>query len=165
MSHFGPPVAAASSNDPLFRMRAYQIAKDLLQAAWLDAKTLSGDPVTKEISGQLYAAIGSISANIGEGYSRSSGIDRVADFQYALGRCARYDLVRSRTTSTGRLSCSPASTTWKKSAAFSSQSSPASAPAAAAWNRAIKAPLVLSLARPPFVLGPHSVRNQQCPWS
>jgi four helix bundle protein len=85
MSHFGPPVAAASSNDPLFRMRAYQIAKDLLQAAWLDAKTLSGDPVTQQISGQLYAAIGSISANIGEGYSRSSGIDRSRIFEYALG--------------------------------------------------------------------------------
>ena len=85
MSHFGPPVAAASSNDPLFRMRAYQIAKDLLQAAWLDAKTLSGDPITQQISGQLYAAIGSISANIGEGYSRSSGIDRSRIFEYALG--------------------------------------------------------------------------------
>jgi four helix bundle protein len=85
MSHFGPPVAAASSNDPLFRMRAYQIAKDLLQAAWLDARTLSGDPVTQQISGQLYAAIGSISANIGEGYSRSSGIDRSRIFEYALG--------------------------------------------------------------------------------
>jgi four helix bundle protein len=85
MSHFGPPVAVASSNDPLFRMRAYQIAKDLLQAAWLDAKTLSGDPVTQQMSGQLYAAIGSISANIGEGYSRSSGIDRSRIFEYALG--------------------------------------------------------------------------------
>jgi four helix bundle protein len=85
MSHFGPPVAAASSNDPLFRMRAYQVAKDLLQAAWLDAKTLSGDPVTQQISGQLYAAVGSICANIGEGYSRSSGIDRSRIFEYALG--------------------------------------------------------------------------------
>src|SRR3954470_11983169 len=71
MSHFGPPVAAATSNDPLFRMRAYQVAKDLLQAAWSDAKALSADPVTEKMSGQLYAAIGSISANIGEGYSRS----------------------------------------------------------------------------------------------
>jgi four helix bundle protein len=85
MSHFGPPVSAATSNDPLFRMRAYQVAKDLLQAAWLDAKTLSADPVTVKMSGQLYAAVGSISANIGEGYSRSSGIDRARMFEYALG--------------------------------------------------------------------------------
>ena len=85
MSHFGPPVAAATSNDPLFRMRAYQIARDLLGAAWLDAKALSEDPVTQKMSGQLYAAIGSISANIGEGYSRSTGIDRARIFEYALG--------------------------------------------------------------------------------
>jgi four helix bundle protein len=85
MSHFGPPVAAATSNDPLSRMRAYQIAKDLLQAAWLDAKTLSADAVTQKMSGQLYAAVGSVSANIAEGYSRSSGIDRSRIFEYALG--------------------------------------------------------------------------------
>src|SRR5438270_13475890 len=85
MSHFGPPVDAGTSNDPLFRMRAWQIANDLLQAAWLDAKTLSADPVTQRMCGQLYAAVGSISANIGEGYSRSSGIDRSRIFEYALG--------------------------------------------------------------------------------
>jgi len=85
MSHFGPPVAAAASNDPLFRLRAYQIAVDVLESAWLDAKTLSGDPVTSRIASQLYAAVGSISANIGEGYSRSSGIDRSRIFEYALG--------------------------------------------------------------------------------
>jgi|SRR3954468_22027298 four helix bundle protein len=85
MSHFGPPVAASTSNDPLFRVRAYQIAKDLLTTAWLDAKTLSADPVTQELSGQLYAAVGSIAANIGEGYSRSSGLDRARIFEFALG--------------------------------------------------------------------------------
>jgi four helix bundle protein len=85
MSHFGPAVTAATSNDPLFRMRAYQIAKDLLQTAWLDAKTLGAEPVAQKIAGQLYAAVGSISANIGEGYSRSSGIDRSRIFEYALG--------------------------------------------------------------------------------
>jgi four helix bundle protein len=85
MSHFGPPIAAATSNDPLFRMRAYQIASDLPQVAWLDAKALSADTVTEKMSGQLYAAIGSISANIGEGYSRSSGVDRARLFEFALG--------------------------------------------------------------------------------
>ena len=85
MSHFGPPVAATTSNDPLFRMRVYQIARDLLQTSWFDAKTLSGDPTTQQISGQMYAAIGSICANITEGYSRSSGLDRARFFEYALG--------------------------------------------------------------------------------
>jgi hypothetical protein len=53
MSHFGPPVSATASNDPLFRMRAYQIAKDLLQTAWVDAKTLSADPVVTRQSSIL----------------------------------------------------------------------------------------------------------------
>ena len=51
-------------------MRVYQIAKDLLNSAWFDAKTLSGDPITQQMSGQMYAAIGSICANITEGYSQ-----------------------------------------------------------------------------------------------
>ena len=66
-------------------MRVYQIAMDLLETAWADANTLSDHPATHKMSGQLYAAIGSISANIGEGYSRSTGTDRARFFEYALG--------------------------------------------------------------------------------
>ncbi|HJP84655.1 MAG TPA: four helix bundle protein [Gemmatimonadaceae bacterium] len=85
MSHFGPALSAESSNDPLFRMRAYTIANNLVETAYLDAKTLSRDPVAERMSGQLYAAVGSIVANLGEGYSRSSGKDRAHIFEYALG--------------------------------------------------------------------------------
>ncbi|MGI8403076.1 MAG: four helix bundle protein [Gemmatimonadaceae bacterium] len=85
MSHFGPAVAYETANDPLFRMRAYRLAMDLLDAAWQDAKILSEDPVTQRIAGQLYSAVGSIGANLGEGYSRSSGKDRSRIFEFALG--------------------------------------------------------------------------------
>ena len=85
MSHKVSPVSADTSNDPLLRMRAYTLGQELLEVAWVDAKTLSSDALTEEISGQLYAAIASISANIGEGYSRSSGKDRSRIFEYALG--------------------------------------------------------------------------------
>ena len=85
MSHFGPAVSHATAKDPLFRMRAYQIAADLLEAAWHDAKKLSAEPVTERVAGQLYAAVNSIAANLGEGYSRSSGKDRSRFFEYALG--------------------------------------------------------------------------------
>ena len=85
MSHFGPAVAYENANDPLFRMRAYRIAIDLRDDAWQDAKILSGDSVTERIAGQLYASVSSIGANIGEGYSRSSGKDRSRIFEYALG--------------------------------------------------------------------------------
>jgi len=85
MSHFGPAVSHETANDPLFRMRAYRLAADLQKVAWEDAKALSAEPVTARIAGQLYAAVTSIAANLGEGYSRSSGKDRSRIFEYALG--------------------------------------------------------------------------------
>jgi four helix bundle protein len=84
MSHFGPAVVYENANDPLFRMKAYRLAVDLLDVAWQDAKTLSAEPVTERIAGQLYSAVGSIAANLGEGYSRSSGKDRARIFEFAL---------------------------------------------------------------------------------
>jgi len=48
-------------------MRAYTLGQELLDVAWVDAKTLSSDALTEEIAGQLYAAIASISANIWRG--------------------------------------------------------------------------------------------------
>jgi four helix bundle protein len=85
MSHNLSPVTENTSNDPLAKMRAYSLAREMLDVAWLDAKTLSGDPLTERIAGQLYAAVASIAANLGEGYSRSSGKDRSRIFEYALG--------------------------------------------------------------------------------
>jgi four helix bundle protein len=85
MSHFGPAVSHETAHDPLFRMRAYQLAADLLKEAWHDAKRLSAESVTERTAGQLYAAVNSITANLGEGYSRSSGKDRSRFFEYALG--------------------------------------------------------------------------------
>jgi four helix bundle protein len=85
MSHYGPPISHETSNDPMFRMRVYTLAAELLGLAWADAKLLSAEPVTEGSAGQLYAAVNSITANIGEGYSRSSGKDRAHFFEYALG--------------------------------------------------------------------------------
>ena len=72
-------------NDPLSRMRAYRIATKLQQQAWDDAEKLKKNSITAEVAGQLYTAVGSIAANLAEGYSRSSGKDRVRIFEYALG--------------------------------------------------------------------------------
>ena len=85
MSHFGPPIDFETSNDPLFRMRAYRIAVDLLVESFPDVKLLTAEPATARIAGQLYWAIGSIGSNIGEGYSRSTGKDRARFFEFALG--------------------------------------------------------------------------------
>lgn len=66
-------------------MRAYVLAEELMPDAWMDAQALKAEILTEEIAGQLYAAVSSINANIGEGYSRMSGRDRARIFEYALG--------------------------------------------------------------------------------
>ena len=43
------------------------------------------DKRTLDLSDQLYRAAGSTSANIAEGYSRSTGKDRARFYEYALG--------------------------------------------------------------------------------
>jgi len=78
--------------DSLYRMRAYQIACDLADEVWADAEKLSRNTITVKTAGQLYAAIGSIKANLADGYSRSSGKDRVRLYEYAL-RSVRESMV------------------------------------------------------------------------
>ena len=77
--------ASEPSRDPLQRTRVYQLARELVPDCWKDAKILRAEPITEKISGQLYEAVCSIAANIGEAYSRSSGRDRARIFEYALG--------------------------------------------------------------------------------
>lgn len=66
-------------------MRVFELASALIPDSFEDAKILQAEPITVAIAGQLYAAVCSIEANIGEGYSRSSGKDRARIFEYALG--------------------------------------------------------------------------------
>src|SRR5688572_32099810 len=84
MSH-RVPVSEEDGRDPLLRMRVYRLAIELLEESWADAEKLRVHQATEKVSGQLYAAVGSISATLGEGYSRSSGRDRARVFEYALG--------------------------------------------------------------------------------
>jgi four helix bundle protein len=85
MAHSHLPPAEKTGRDPLSRMRVYQLARQLLADSWSDAERLREHLVTEKVSGQLYAAVGSVVANIAEGYSRSSGRDRSRIFEYALG--------------------------------------------------------------------------------
>src|ERR1019366_5756110 len=50
-----------------------------------DVTKLAGDKRTLDLAGQLYRALGSVEANISEGYSRGSGRDRARFYEYALG--------------------------------------------------------------------------------
>jgi len=85
MTELGKPIPPSESRDPLLRMRAYRLALELIELAWKDAQALKGERTTERISPQLYAAVGSIGANLGEGYAHSSGRDRARFFEYALG--------------------------------------------------------------------------------
>ena len=66
-------------------MRAYRLACELVSESWRDAEMLTHHRTMEKVSGQLYAAVGSIAANLGEGYAHSSGKDRARIFEYALG--------------------------------------------------------------------------------
>jgi four helix bundle protein len=71
--------------DTLWKMTVYRLAVFIGDLAWPDVTKLIKDRRTIGLSEQLYEAIGSVSANIAEGYSRSSGKDRARFFEYSLG--------------------------------------------------------------------------------
>ena len=78
--------------DPIWRMKAYQLAIYALEIGWSDVQVLDRLRLTRPIAGQLYRALGSIGSNIAEGYSRSSGADRVRVFEYGLGSTRESDV-------------------------------------------------------------------------
>ena len=71
--------------DSLWKLEVYRLALFSSDIAWQDALVLSKDPLARGLSDQLYRAVCSISANIAEGYSRSTGKDRARFFEYSLG--------------------------------------------------------------------------------
>jgi len=71
--------------DTLWKVKAYRLALYLSDLCWQDATVLLKDKRTVALSDQLLRAVGSVSANIAEGYSRSTGKDRALFYQYALG--------------------------------------------------------------------------------
>lgn len=78
-------VPAEITGDSLWKMEAYRLALFLADLGWHDATKLMRDKRTVGLSDQLYRAVGSIAANIAEGYSRGTGKDRARFYEYALG--------------------------------------------------------------------------------
>jgi len=72
-------------DDSIWKVTAYRRALYLNDLCWQDLKVLLQDKRTVSITDQLYRAVGSISANLAEGYSRVSGKDRALFYQYSLG--------------------------------------------------------------------------------
>ncbi|MCX6377205.1 MAG: four helix bundle protein [Armatimonadetes bacterium] len=78
-------VPDAITRDPLWRMRVYRLSLFVADVGWPDVTGLARDRRTTTLSDQLYRALGSIGANIAEGYSRSSTKDQTRFYEYALG--------------------------------------------------------------------------------
>ena len=72
-------------SDSIWKMKAFRISLLMADLSWHDATKLLGDRRTKGVADQLYRSVGSISANIAEGYSRGTGRDRARFYEYSLG--------------------------------------------------------------------------------
>lgn len=73
------------TSDSLWKMEAYRLALFAAEIGWHDATELMKDKRTVGMADQLYRSLGSISANLAEGYSHHTGRARAQYYQYALG--------------------------------------------------------------------------------
>jgi four helix bundle protein len=76
-------VPAGIKDDPLWSVRAYRVALFMIMLVRFDYGRLRA--ARHPLADQLYRAVGSIGANIAEGYSRSSPRERAHFFEYAFG--------------------------------------------------------------------------------
>lgn len=74
-------VAEEIKADSLWKMTAYRLALFIGDLGWRDTAKLVRNRRMTSVSNQLYRSLGSISANLAEGYSRGTGKDS------AIARC------------------------------------------------------------------------------
>jgi four helix bundle protein len=75
----------AITSDLLWKLDAYRAALFLQHLTRADCRTIRATGCAPTVEDQLRAAAGSVSAHIGEGYSRSTRADRLKFLGYALG--------------------------------------------------------------------------------
>ncbi|MFH5831780.1 four helix bundle protein [Halalkalibaculum sp. DA384] len=73
------------TNDTIWNMQVYKYALFISDVAWQDISHLSKRKVLVSLCDQLYRATGSVSANLEEGYSKKSRLDRARFYEYSLG--------------------------------------------------------------------------------
>ena|SRR5690349_17619944 len=78
-------VPAEITNDPIWKLEVYRLALFAGDIGWNDVLALSKNNLMWSVADQLHRALGSISANLTEGYSRSKGLDRARFFEFSLG--------------------------------------------------------------------------------
>ncbi len=70
--------------DVVWRMEAYRLGLFISDACWVDTEKLLKQK-RFSLADQLYRSVGSISANIIEGYSRISKKEKAKFYEYSLG--------------------------------------------------------------------------------
>jgi four helix bundle protein len=78
-------VPAVIRGDALWKMEAYRLGLFAADLAWKDSAKLMREIRTRSTADQIFRAVGNISSNIAEGYSRGTGRDRSRFYEYALG--------------------------------------------------------------------------------
>jgi four helix bundle protein len=71
--------------DPLWNLEVYRLGLLVADISWDDTERLDKTKLTRDAADQIRRSLDSISANIAEGYSRSTGKDRARYFEYSLG--------------------------------------------------------------------------------
>ena len=71
--------------DSVWRSEAYRLSLFAADLAWRDVSKLVSDKRTISLADQLYRAVGAVSADLEEGYSRGTGRDRARFYEYGLG--------------------------------------------------------------------------------
>lgn len=74
-------VPAEIAGDALWNMQVYRLALFVGDLAWQDISKLVQDKRMLRHSSQLYSAVGSIAANIAEGYSHRSRKDQARYYE------------------------------------------------------------------------------------
>ena len=77
------------TGDSLWKMKTYRLALFVADVGWHDVTKLMQDRRTIGLSDQLYRALGSVGANLAEGYSRGTGRDRGGSTNTPWGRPER----------------------------------------------------------------------------
>lgn len=77
-------VSPAETDDPLWKLHAYRLSRYQLHCCLTDIQE-ARPPLNRDGADQLRRAVASIGANLSEGYSRRTPVDRARFYSYALG--------------------------------------------------------------------------------
>ncbi len=78
-------VPSEIDNDLIWKLEVYRLALFVDDIGWEDILKLAQEKLMFSVADQLHRSLGSISANLTEGYSRSKGLDRARFFEISLG--------------------------------------------------------------------------------